>query len=156
MADRRKMPTETAIRRYWADDALWANMGVEPPADVDVKGVCMACGLKAGTQRSHIDARANRGPDTVDNLHMLCGHCHHASELLEGKAYWRWLGRQNVFTVSLPSVFARCGMSLENLRLLTDEQVAQFERLFAEARARRVSLHDAIDQIEDAGIDIRL
>jgi hypothetical protein len=155
MADRRKMPTEIAIRRHWADDALWSKMGVEPPPSIIVKGVCMACGIRSGAQRSHITPRVKGGPDTVDNLHMLGGYCHHASELLEGKTYWRWIGRQNVLT-SVPATFARFGMSLEKLRRLSDEQAAQFNVRFERVLQRTRSPLEAIDELEDIGVDIRL
>jgi hypothetical protein len=62
-------------------------------------GLCFACGFDAGRSsgkldRAHIIARCEGGPDTVDNLHILCLSCHKASEGLLGDPYWAWLAER--------------------------------------------------------------
>ena len=72
---------------HWRD-WVWEKHN-DPPED----GFCWACGMiyDGGLERAHIQARCNGGPDTVDNLHLLCSTCHKVSEHLEGDAYWEWL-----------------------------------------------------------------
>jgi len=72
---------------YWRD-WVWKKHD-DPPED----GFCWACGMipTRGLERAHIQARCNGGPDTVENLHLLCCYCHKASEYREGDDYWNWI-----------------------------------------------------------------
>jgi hypothetical protein len=116
----------------------------------------MACGIpKGGAVRAHIVPRACGGPDTVENLHILCDWCHHNSEFLEGDTYWRWLGRQNLF-MSLPATFARFGMSLAKVLSLSSHCAQVVEPLLELSKRGAMNRHEFLDRLEDLGIDIRL
>ena len=93
---KRRMPSEKAIREHWRP---WLEARIDDPDEspvVDDDGVrtrlCFACGMYCKVvEKAHITAKCNGGPDTVDNLHMLCRTCHKVSEALEGDEYWVWL-----------------------------------------------------------------
>ncbi len=155
MPSARKMPTGTQIRRYWADDKRWSEMGVEPPPNIEDKRTCMACGLPGGTTRCHIVPRSRGGPDAIENLHMLCRWCHHASEPLEGEAYWRWIGKQNAFG-SIAALFGRYGISMQKILKLVDEEAEKAESISKMIYREQRSPYEMIDRLEDTGIDIRL
>ena len=86
----RKMPTERAIRAFWADK-LWRVKGYDSPEEFMESGYCFACGWYRELHRAHIQPRCNGGSDTVENLHMLCRTCHKASEFIDGDDYNKWL-----------------------------------------------------------------
>jgi hypothetical protein len=74
--------------------------------------VCFACGMEAsGFERCHIFPRVKGGPESADNLHMLCKVCHKDSEYLEGEAYWRWFWERTASDM-LMSRAARSGLNL--------------------------------------------
>lgn len=52
---------------------------------------CLACGDCSWGERAHIFARALRGTNNVENIHLLCSLCHAQSEYLNGVDYWIWL-----------------------------------------------------------------
>ena len=85
---RAKLPTRKAIQLHW-NDWLWEKHN-DPPH----WNYCFACGLmdeRWTLERAHIVARVNGGPDTAENLHLLCHLCHKASEYREGDRYWEWI-----------------------------------------------------------------
>jgi hypothetical protein len=82
MTQRRKLPSVSAIRAYWEPKLQEADIGWD--------GGCFACGMQVPVDRCHILPRVFGGPDTVDNLHLLCRRCHFESEALSGDAYWDW------------------------------------------------------------------
>ena len=90
---KRKMPTELAIRRHWAE-RLWKGKGYDSIEEFMECGVCFACGFE-GNERAHILARVDGGDDSVENLHILCGICHKDSEFLDGGKYMTWLMERN-------------------------------------------------------------
>ena len=92
MTLQRKMPTENAIRTYWAS-ALWEKKSFDSATEFMENGICFACGMsKEGEllHRCHIVTRCEGGSDGVDNIHMLCWLCHKDSEFLLGDKYWTW------------------------------------------------------------------
>lgn len=65
----RKMPTHSAVFRYWRGKGC-----IRPD-----KFTCMHCGYKAighNLERAHIVARCDGGPDEVENLVLVCHPCH--------------------------------------------------------------------------------
>ena len=103
---RSRMVSEQAIREYWAQ-----HVERFPQYDSGVElleaGVCMACGMAAKCERAHIIPLCTGGANTADNLHMLCGWCHKASEGLSGSEYWAWLQRRSVADVAIQVAAAR-------------------------------------------------
>ena len=56
------------------------------------KVCCMACGTTDyGMESAHIFAKFYKGSNYENNIHILCGPCHHRTEMLEGWAYWLWI-----------------------------------------------------------------
>jgi hypothetical protein len=117
---RHKMPTERAIRAYWAEkftaDEL-ARKGFFSTAEFMKIGSCMACGWETYLQRCHILARCYGGSDDASNLHMLCMECHYDSETIDGDVYWRWFwGRTHQL---------KCVITALRLGLFTPRECAQ-------------------------------
>ena len=92
----RKMPTERAIRAFWAGK-LWSVKGYDSPEEFMEPGNCFACGWHRELHRAHVQARCSGGADDVSNLHMLCRTCHKASELISGDKYYKWLVERQSF-----------------------------------------------------------
>lgn len=114
----RNLPSKNEIIRYWnwnsisdeRDEATTRlyRLGKYQPQkyfnvfdffqsgeEVDLEDIifldfCFACGLHKLTQRAHILASSKGGPNSVENLHLLCKSCHDESELLSGEKYWNW------------------------------------------------------------------
>ncbi len=102
MTGPRKMPTPKAVVEHWEPWLIYVGKFDEPGellSELDGStGVCFACGWRRSLERAHIVARLHGGSDNVDNIHLLCGHCHHESEFKEGNDYWYWFLRQNCYT----------------------------------------------------------
>ena len=88
-SSKRAMPTEKAIRGFWADE-LWQKKGFDSKEEFLETGTCFACGMD-GSEKAHIKARSVGGVDDVSNIHILCGVCHKDSEYLDGGRYLAWL-----------------------------------------------------------------
>lgn len=54
-----------------------------------IRNQCFACGNTARLEVAHIVPLVWGGPDTIENVHILCIGCHVESEGL--KLYWDWL-----------------------------------------------------------------
>ena len=81
---KRRMPNKKEILKYWQ------NLNHDLDDVQFVENQCFACGSQSALQRCHILPKWQGGNDTVDNLHLLCFHCHFASENLTGDKYWLW------------------------------------------------------------------
>ena len=94
---KRKMPSQTKIFEHWENklDEIHLNQ-------------CFACSSldTQRLERAHILARCNGGDDSLDNLHLLCRHCHISSELMSGEEYWLWF--QYTFDHWLEITLSRC------------------------------------------------
>jgi hypothetical protein len=104
------MPSCKAIRDYWADQGIWERKGYESKwefyegiDDARDKGCCFACGVSWGVtlERAHILAHMEGGMDTVENLHLLCQHCHKDSEIFSGEVYWEWFWNRDSWHITL-------------------------------------------------------
>lgn len=97
----RTYPTRKQIRDHWAERMISLGKIDERYADDPNYATCFACKWRWEAsewehtgyplERAHILARSEGGPDTVENLHLLCPECHKASEMVSGDAYWAWL-----------------------------------------------------------------
>ena len=84
MNKRAKMPSPKEIVSYWK------NSGHRLDDGQFVEGQCFACGCLSILERCHILAVGLGGCNSVENLHLLCKHCHLTSESLSGDFYWEW------------------------------------------------------------------
>src|SRR4051812_41127985 len=91
----RKMPTKKAIKTHWAEFLVGIDK-FDSVHEVMEDDYCFACGLLADTERSHILPKCRGGPDTIENLHLLCWSCHKQSEFISGDEYFAWLKAQNM------------------------------------------------------------
>lgn len=93
---KRLMPSGERIKQYWSDTLV--SYGKFDKGEVFTGDYCFACGFDVGHGliRAHIQARCNAGPDTVENLHLLCPLCHRSSEFLEGDEYWAWFKERSI------------------------------------------------------------
>lgn len=78
---------------------------------------CFACLRQRsfGLERAHILARCSGGPDSPENLHLLCSACHHQSETYDGERYWRWFKKQNAFHSGLYYTVRHSGESAQEI-----------------------------------------
>jgi 5-methylcytosine-specific restriction endonuclease McrA len=98
---RKSMPSPQAIFDYWSkilgvfgDPAQhWSTSGCAVLFALDCLApcFCFACGMVGRVERAHIVAYSLTKDNSVENLHLLCEHCHRESEGISGEAYWRWL-----------------------------------------------------------------
>lgn len=85
---RKNTPKPKAVYEYWKKTGL-------PPAKnheftyLEEK-VCFACGIFHHLHRAHIVPISSGGPNTVENIHLLCEACHSRSEA--NPKYWNWFG----------------------------------------------------------------
>jgi HNH endonuclease len=100
----RRMPNEGSIRRYWATRLDLAKKGFDSDLEFLEHGICFACGWEKTLERAHITPRCDGGPDSEDNLHMLCKTCHKVSEFKVGDEYWAWFYSMNMWTGFLPAL----------------------------------------------------
>jgi hypothetical protein len=113
------MPTKAKIKAYWAERLV--EMGkFDSIQELYEADYCFACGCftKAEyknhhTERAHIVPRRYDGPDTSDNLHLLCPLCHVQSETIHDEyrdpamalsKYWEWFKAQNIVKVIIDLV----------------------------------------------------
>ena len=90
---KRKLPTKRQIKDFWKHDLILLKpYQFHSIEQIERGDYCFACGLlnHNRTERAHILARREGGPDHVGNLHLLCSICHLKSELLYGAAYNDW------------------------------------------------------------------
>ncbi|MGB1305850.1 HNH endonuclease [Pseudoalteromonas marina] len=95
MTQERSMPSKVKVFNHWSKIL-----------DVEIiSKKCFACkSLDTHVlERCHIMPKNLGGEDTVENIHLLCRHCHVASEFLYGDKYWRWFEstRKDWFNISL-------------------------------------------------------
>jgi 5-methylcytosine-specific restriction endonuclease McrA len=71
---KRKMPSRDKIFNYWIDKIN----------DLRECGttICWACGFAGGVERCHIHDRCKSENDNLDNLVLLCKHCHKIQETM--------------------------------------------------------------------------
>ena len=97
--------TKRVIFNHWAP--ILAEMGV-----FIEDGVCFACGGAGSLERAHIEPRAITQDDSVGNLHLLCGRCHHDSEYLDSRDdYFAWLKSRSPIDGLLSKMQASLGLS---------------------------------------------
>jgi len=99
VTDPRKMPSKKAIKEHWAQWLIDIDK-FDSREEVFEDDYCFACGMQEKTERCHILARFRGGSDQVENLHLLCGDCHKASEFITGKKYFRWVKSRTVLARS--------------------------------------------------------
>lgn len=84
--ERKRTPSAQTIYKYWA------KKGLPPAKDHDWTSLeertCFACGSFYPLHRAHIVPICFGGPNTVDNIHLLCMSCHSRSE--GNTVYWTW------------------------------------------------------------------
>lgn len=77
-------------RKNWSRDAIadyWERYGLRYATTKS----CWCCGrLDSRLERAHIVALCDGGSDTVDNIHLLCGPCHRATEGMTTDEYWAY------------------------------------------------------------------
>lgn len=99
------MPSHQEVAEYWESRPLPGGQHV-PIIDVG-EPECFACGwspldrvrptrkkinIWKGLQRAHVVARSLGGPNTVDNLVLLCDSCHRESpDTARPEVFWRWV-----------------------------------------------------------------
>lgn len=84
MCKRGRMPSPKSIVEYWRNCKHRLDDGQF------IDGQCFACGSTSVLERCHILAFGLGGDNSVENLHMLCKHCHLTSESLLFDYYWEW------------------------------------------------------------------
>lgn len=71
----RHMPTKLAILYHWH-----TKLSDMPDSFHEAKQTwlktCWGCGFEGNIERCHVLAKSMGGPDTVENLVLLCDHCH--------------------------------------------------------------------------------
>lgn len=92
MAQKRKMPTQKQILKFWSNSDIFKEKGIEIN---ESHPDCFACGNHIKIERAHILAKFIGGDDTCDNLHLLCAGCHAESEYYGIDEYWDWLIHTN-------------------------------------------------------------
>lgn len=86
--ERKNTPSREVIFKYWhSEKKLPPIRGFDDM--LEEERACFACGHFANLERTHIVALVDGGPNTVDNLHILCRSCHSVSE--GNPNYWQWL-----------------------------------------------------------------
>lgn len=86
--EKRKMPSKSKIVYHWKD-----QLKDRYDWEVDTES-CFACGSNGNGRldRAHIVPRSISFDDSVENIHLLCPHCHLESEsFIAGDwHYWHW------------------------------------------------------------------
>lgn len=120
---KRKMPSVTAIQEHWAERMVEWGKADSVFEVMEEPGWCFACGSfiqnKDRTEfvkpeRAHILARIHGGSDDCENLHLLCGTCHKASEYVNGDSYWEWFHSRTWLDVVIQECLMH-GMNLSGL-----------------------------------------
>jgi hypothetical protein len=84
-----KLPSNKEIFNFWQTRLFDADI------EIGDLNTCFACGRGGIIHRCHIYPKVHGGPNTVENLHLLCPSCHHETEFMWGGAYWNWLKATN-------------------------------------------------------------
>jgi len=131
MGQKRNMPSKVKILNYWKDR-------IDEAVDINH---CFACSSLDSRllDRAHILAKHLGGEDSVENLHILCKHCHISSETLSGEQYWHWFNATSGswFEITLarcvPVIMALSGISSpdEVRKHLINQDATKFASLFA-------------------------
>lgn len=96
------MPNREAIKAHWFPDKF-AQFGVARHGQIRddelVACECWACGDTRRVERCHIVSIEDGGPNTADNLVLLCHSCHVESEYMTPETFWQWMrnSRQTVW-----------------------------------------------------------
>ncbi len=99
---KRKNFARKVIRAYWANNTDIWHEKFDSKEEFLEEGTCFACGFVPTDEvleRAHIKALWMGGKDDLENIHLLCRECHHASEDLFGDLYWKWFKKRNYFDV---------------------------------------------------------
>jgi hypothetical protein len=84
------MPTREAIALHW--NAHIGKLGIFNDSQDELPDCsCWACGRIGRVERCHILSYHLGGPDTVENLVILCAGCHVESEHLPPDRFWMWI-----------------------------------------------------------------
>lgn len=76
----RKMPAKNRIKDHW-QMYLVESGKFEDRDEMNDGDVCFACKMNTcGTHKAHIVPRMYGGSDHVDNIVLLCRHCHKETE----------------------------------------------------------------------------
>lgn len=87
---RKRLPSKGKIASHW--DARIEEFGVFVPMQETLDAdTCWACGRIGQIQRCHIVDYLDGGPNTADNLVLLCAGCHSDSESFSPPAFWNWM-----------------------------------------------------------------
>lgn len=86
------MPSKAKIREHWLPDLELLGKIDCDSTDRD----CFCCGLTRELHRAHIKPLCQGGPNTVENLHLLCVRCHYESENLSDEGYWAWFVSKDI------------------------------------------------------------
>ena len=139
MDKRPNLPSNQAIFRHW--QPILANMDV----CID-EGACFACGWNGSLERAHIVPRCEGGSDEADNLHLLCGRCHHDSEYITNRAeYLDWIQARTWVDGMLSRMQASYGLSPGGLARDGWQEVAR--TALRAMSAGRIRQDDELDQL---------
>jgi len=101
-SQKRNMPSKVNIAKYWIDkllettDKFWLDVYIDLGYTKESLDTCFACGSYSGsTERAHIKAKHKGGSDSIENLHLLCKHCHLESENFSDDLYNEWFLSKN-------------------------------------------------------------
>ena len=88
---KRNMPSASNIAKHWYDELL-ERCGKLTNEDGYL--LCFSCQeANIELERAHILAKSEGGDDSIDNLHLLCPHCHRDTESISGELYWIYMKR---------------------------------------------------------------
>jgi len=109
--------TKKRIKNYWYTEIRKHGKFTEVSKASFLKNnQCFACERGAkNLERAHILARCEGGPDSLNNLHLLCSACHHQSEILSGEVYWIWFDKQTMMHSKLYYIFKYDGIMTQDI-----------------------------------------
>lgn len=120
--NRHDMPNSKEILEFWQN-----SKEINKPFLINAtEKTCFACGWNVGTQRCHINPLIMGGNNDLENLHLLCRHCHYESERLNGIYYFKWFNKKS-FENSANFDHVHC--KLEMIVPLIKDNVKRFEYL---------------------------
>lgn len=142
MGRTRKLPSKSQIRDHWA---VWLVEQDKFDSVVEVKEAdhCFACGIEATTQRAHITPHVIGGPDTVENLHLLCFACHTDSEFLTGDDYYEWLRDRTLWDRLASAMMHYWGCSFAEVRDAFNGIASKRVKKFLAGKSDYARVHDA-------------
>jgi hypothetical protein len=99
---RRKAVSPQAVRQTWQDmldkgDAGYLSVRVieNIADDCDSLRICWCCGKQGYQERAHIVPHSLGGPDTPENLFLLCSACHlQAPDMRQPKWFFDWINAE--------------------------------------------------------------